>query len=399
MERKKLIIILTVSLIASFLVGGLLGYSIAYYQNQKDKMNFIIQGNENAVSVDMSLFWKVWRLIEEKYIGRNNIDRKNMVYGAIEGLVNSLKDPYSVFLKPEDAKIFTDNMNGLFGGIGAEIGVKNGLLTIISPLEDSPAKQSGILPGDQILAIDGKPTEGLSLDEGVRLIRGDVGVPVVLTINREGFRQPKDIKIIRAIIKIPTSKFEIKNGVVILTLYNFNAEVQDDFKTMVEKVLRIDTNKIILDLRNNPGGYLETAVAVASWFLPKGEVVAIEDFGNGSKKEYRSYGYRILEKYKVVILINKGSASAAEILAGALRDHNGYKIVGEKSFGKGSVQEYETLTDGSSLKITTAKWLTPKGVSIDTEGIKPDIEVEMTVADIEKGLDPQLKKALEIINE
>jgi len=396
MRYKIVIIVLIVSTAISFGLGGFLGYKVA--EQKLNQVQIIVNDGGKPSDVDMNLFWKVWSVIENKYVQRNSLDRKNMVYGAIEGLVNSLKDPYSVFMKPEDSKIFTENLSGLIGGIGAEMGMKNNNLTVIAPLEDSPAQKAGLLSGDVIIEINGTSTIGMSLDDAVKLIRGEKGTAVTLKVTRDNLIQPKSFTIIRDIIKIPNYKFEIRNNIPIIKLLNFNNEVPNNFKFMVEKILKLDNDKLIIDLRNNPGGYLESAVAVASWILPKGEIIAIENFGDGKKEEYRSYGYKALENYKIVVLVNEGTASASEILAGALRDIKGIKIIGEKTFGKGVVQELENFVDGSSVKITTAKWLTPKGISINEEGIKPDIIIPMTEKDITDGKDPQLQKALEIIN-
>ncbi len=396
MRNKIIIIILVVSTAIGFGLGGFLGYKIA--EQRLNQIQVVVNNSGKTSDVDMNLFWKVWSVIENKYVKRDSLDRKNMIYGAIGGLVDSLEDPYSVFMKPADSKVFSENLSGLIGGIGAEMTIKNNNLTVVAPLEDSPAQKAGLLTGDVVFEVDGKNIVGMNLDDAIKLIRGEKGTSVNLKINREGLSQPKSFIIVRDIIKIPNYKFEIKNNVPIVKLFNFNNEIPNDFKFMVEKVLKLDNDKLIIDLRNNPGGYLESAVSVASWILPKGDVVAIENYGNGKKDEYRSYGYKALEKYKIVILVNEGSASASEILAGALRDVKGIKIIGEKTFGKGVVQELENFTDGSSVKITTAKWFTPKGTSINEEGIKPDIIVPMTEKDITNGKDPQLQKALEIVN-
>jgi len=321
-----------------------------------------------------------------------------MVYGAIAGLVKSLDDPYSIFMEPEESKQFLDEISGSFGGIGAEVGMRKGILTIIAPLEDSPAQKAGLKAGDKVLKVDETITSDLNLDEAVRLIRGEKGTEVVLLISREEWNQAKEIKVIRDLIKIPILKWEMKeNNIAYVQLYHFTENSADEFRKTITQVLKENPKGMILDLRNNPGGYLEIAVNIASWFLPKGEIVAMEDFGNGEKTEYRSKGYEGLKDLPTVILINKGSASASEIVAGALRDNLGVKIVGEKSFGKGSVQELENLKAGASLKITIAKWLTPKGTSIQDTGIEPDIALEITQEDSDNNRDPQLEKGIEVV--
>ncbi|OGZ38262.1 MAG: hypothetical protein A3E90_02955 [Candidatus Portnoybacteria bacterium RIFCSPHIGHO2_12_FULL_40_11] len=348
--------------------------------------------------VDFSLFWDTWAIVQKKYVDRDELNPQQMVYGAIAGLVKSLDDPYSIFMEPEESKQFLDEISGSFGGIGAEVGMRKGILTIIAPLEDSPAQKAGLKAGDKVLKVDETITSDLNLDEAVRLIRGEKGTEVVLLISREEWNQAKEIKVIRDLIKIPILKWEMKeNNIAYVQLYHFTENSADEFRKTITQVLKENPKGMILDLRNNPGGYLEIAVNIASWFLPKGEIVAMEDFGNGEKTEYRSKGYEGLKDLPTVILINKGSASASEIVAGALRDNLGVKIVGEKSFGKGSVQELENLKAGASLKITIAKWLTPKGTSIQDTGIEPDIALEITQEDSDNNRDPQLEKALELL--
>lgn len=350
------------------------------------------------MDVDFNLFWDAWRVVEMKYVDRLDLDKQNMVYGAIAGLLGALDDPYSVFMPPQESKKFMDDIKGSFEGIGAEIGIRKGILTVISPLEGNPAQKAGLMAGDKILKVDETLTADLTLDEAVDLIRGEKGIEVILLIARDGLDETKEIKIIRDTIKIPIIKWEIKNGnIAYIQLYHFTESSAYEFKKTTKEILKLNPEGIVLDVRNNPGGYLEVAVDIASWFLPKGEIVVIEDFGNGDNTKYRSKGYGDLENIPTVVLINKGSASASEILAGALRDIKGTQIVGEKSFGKGSVQQLEKLKGGSSIKITIAKWLTPLGININEEGITPDMEVELTLEDMDEMLDPQLEKALEML--
>ncbi len=359
--------------------------------------------------IDFSLFWDAWRIIEKKYVDRDDLDRQNMIYGAIAGLLKSLDDPYSVFMEPEESKKFIDDIGGSFEGIGAEVGIRKGTLTIIAPLEGMPAQKAGLKAGDKVLKVDDTLTADLTLDEAVSLIRGEKGTETVLLITREEWDEAKEIKIIRETIKIPIIQWEIlassdeadgkDNGVAHIQFYHFTENASKEFGKVVKEILNSSVKGIILDLRNNPGGYLETAVDIASWFLPRNEIVVIEDFGNGQDNKYRSRGYEDLEDIPTVVLIDQGSASASEILAGALRDIKGIKIVGQKSFGKGSVQQLEKLKGGSSVKITVAKWLTPSGLSIRDEGITPDIEVEITKEDIDEMRDSQLDRALRILEE
>ncbi len=353
-----------------------------------------------SIGVDFSLFWDAWRLIEKKYVERSELDRQSMVYGAISGLFSSLNDPYSVFMEPEDSKRFLDDIKGSFEGIGAEVGIRKGVLTVVSPLEGNPAQKAGLKAGDKILKVDDTLTADLTLDEAVNLIRGKKGTPVVLLIARDEWDKAKEIEIIRNTIQIPIIKWEIKEGnIAYIQFYHFTENSAGQFRKTVKEIINSDVEGLVLDVRNNPGGYLEVAVDIVSWFLPKRELVVIEDYGNGDKIEHRSKGYSGLEDIPVVVLINEGSASASEILAGALRDINDIKIVGQKSFGKGSVQQLEKLRGGSSVKITVAKWKTPAGISIVDEGITPDFEIEITEEDINEMRAPQLNKALELLKQ
>ncbi|MFH1461114.1 MAG: S41 family peptidase [Patescibacteria group bacterium] len=352
------------------------------------------------IDVDFSLFWDAWRLIEKKYVDREELNYQDMVYGAIEGLVNSLGDPYSVFMKPVDSERFLQDIKGSFSGIGAEVGIRQRILTIISPLKDSPAEKARLKAGDKILKVDETLTADLTLDEAVNMIRGEKGTEVKLLISREEWDEAKEITVVRATIQIPIIDWEIKDdNIAYVQFHHFTENSSGQFEKIIKEITRNNPRGLILDLRNNPGGYLEVAVDITSWFLPKRELVVVEDYGNGQNIEHRSKGYKGIENLPVIVLINEGSASASEILAGALRDIRGIKIVGQSSFGKGSVQQLEEMKDDSSIKITVAKWLTPSGTSINDEGIKPDYEVELTQEDFDELRDPQLDKALEIINE
>ena len=351
--------------------------------------------------IDFSLFWEVYHKLQEKFVDKGKFDVQKMIYGAISGMVKSLGDPYTVFFPPEETKRFEEDVKGVFEGVGMEIGIRKGQLQVIAPLEGTPAQRAGLRPGDKILKINDTPTSDLTIDEAVNLIRGPKGTEVTLTIFREEWEKTKEIKIVRDVIEVPSLKWEMKeiNGqkIAYIQLYQFSEKASFDFRKAAIEILESPAQKIILDLRNNPGGYLEVAQDISGWFLEKEKTVVIEDFGQGNKNEYKSQGPGTFSDYKVVILINQGSASGAEILAGALRDNRGILLIGEKSFGKGSVQELEKLKEGSSLKITVAKWLTPKGELITDVGLTPNIKVEMTEEDYNEGKDPQLEKAIEVI--
>lgn len=360
--------------------------------------------------VDFSLFWDAWNLLHNKYVDDEKLDTKKLLYGAIQGMINSVGDPYTVFFEPPENKKFQEEISGSFGGIGIEIGKRNNVLTVIAPIKDTPAFKAGLKAGDKILRVDGKSTAELSIEEAVTLIRGKKGTPVVLTISSNG-SDTKDVEMVRETIKIPTISWQIidKEGekIAYLQLFTFNQNVDSEFQKAAQEILKSDAKKLILDLRNNPGGLLDSAINLAGWFLDKDQLVLAEAFKDGSRNEFKSHGNSSLKIYPTVILINGGSASASEILAGAIHDNRGVRLVGEKTFGKGSVQQLEQFKDGSSLKVTVAKWLTPNEISISDTGIEPDVEVKLPKEKIEKdevefelgtpGKDPQLDKALELL--
>jgi carboxyl-terminal processing protease len=384
------------------LLAGTAFYGGFYYGKSQVSSINSIEGVGNKTlgqpdNIDFSLFWDAWKTVQEKYADRENLDKKNMVYGAIEGMVKSLKDPYTVFMKPEQAKQFQDDVSGSFSGIGAEIGIRRDVLTVISPLEDSPAQRAGLRAGDKILKIDDTVTSDLTVNEAVNIIRCPKGTNVRIIISRATEDEVKEITITRDDIKIPTIKWELKNEkIAYIQLFNFGQTAPSEFRNTIMEVLRSPADRIILDLRNNPGGYLEVSQDLTGWFVESGSIVAIEDFGNGIEpNEYRSSGNSVLKNMPLVVLMNEGSASASEIMAGALRDLRGIKLIGVKSYGKGSVQELINLREGTSVKVTIAKWLTPSGKSIMNEGLEPDINIEFTKDDFENLKDPQLDKAIE----
>ena len=279
-----------------------------------------------------------------------------------------------------------------------QIDIKEEQLQVVAPLEGTPAQKAGLRPGDKIIKVNDILTAELTLDEVVSLIRGPRGTEVVLTIFREGWDETKDFRIVRGVIEVPSLEWElIEDDIAYIKLYQFSKKALFDFTEAVFEILDSPAKRIILDLRNNPGGLLTVAQDIAGWFLEKGDIVVIEDFSDREDIEYKAYGNGVFLDYKIVVLINKGSASGSEILAGALRDNRDILLIGEKSFGKGSVQELDELKGGSSLKITIAKWLTPKGELITEIGLEPDVKVEMSIEDYEEGIDPQLNKAVEVI--
>jgi len=397
------VVISALALGSVFLVGVYYGYE---RRPEIDKVaNLVNKRSEESSKVDFAPFWKAWNLIDEKYLSENGTSTKKIteqdrVWGAISGLVNSLGDPYTVFLPPVENKRFEDDIAGNFTGVGMEIGIKNDVLTVVAPLPKSPAMKAGIKAGDQIVKIDDKLTTGMSSDEAVNLIRGEKGRPVKFVLLREGSEKTVELVVVRDVITIPTLETKkLENGVFVIRLYNFSAPSPDDFRQALKEFVESETDKLILDLRGNPGGYLEAAVDIASWFLPVGKPIVIEKHSNSEEnKTYRSKGYDIFnENLKMVILIDQGSASASEILAGALSEYKKAILIGEKTFGKGSVQELVPLTDNSSIKITVAKWYTPNGHSISQSGLDPNIKVSIDENDVKVGRDSQQEAAVKYL--
>ena len=349
--------------------------------------------------VDFGILWNVWKSVESKYRGSGTLDTQKMVYGAAEGVVKSLGDPYSVFLEPKEAKKFSEDVAGEFGGIGAELGYKNGIV-IIAPLKDMPAERVGLRAGDRILEINSTSTLNMTLEDAVSNIRGEKGTTVRLLISRDGSPDAIEFKITRETIRVPTLEWSKKTGdIAYLKIHNFFGAIEDDFVKAENEMKATGIKKIILDMRNNPGGLLGASINIAGEFIPKDKLIVSQNFGLGKgSNDFHSQGGNLVGM-PVVVLINEGSASASEIVAGALKDSAGAKLIGAKTFGKGSVQEVLQLANGSSLKITVASWIRPSGKSIDKEGIEPDIAVKITDADRSASRDPQLDKALSVLQE
>jgi carboxyl-terminal processing protease len=390
---------------------GLIGmtYSVGFSRGTMQSDTIIVQGVENPeeTPVNFDEFWKVWSLLKSKYVDEQVVsDNTTLLRGAITGLVNSLQDPHTTYFTPQEAEKFNEDISGQFEGIGAEIGLdQNKQLVIIAPLKDTPASQAGLKAGDAILSIDGENTQGIGLDQAVKDIRGKRGTQVVLTIKRDGWEDVKDIAITRATIQIPTidvQQYSLdgtpqEDGpITYIQLYNFYEKAPALFQKEALKSLYNNSQGMILDLRNNPGGYLEAAVDIAGWFTDKGTTIVTEDFQDDNQdKTFASRGPGLLRDIPIVVLINEGSASASEILAGALKELNGATIVGTTSFGKGTVQELLPLDDGAMIKITIAHWLTPEGHIIQGNGITPDIEVK---DDPDTDQDEVLQRAIQIMS-
>lgn len=345
---------------------------------------------------DFSLLWQTWNEVHQKYVGTP--DDQKLVYGSIKGMVAGLGDPYTVFFDPDEAKRFMEDIQGKFYGIGIEVGINNKALTVIAPLDETPAQKAGIKTGDIILKIDGKDVGDLTLDDAVSHIRGPQGSKVKLTILTKSSGEIKDMEIVRDLIKVKSVKWEVKDGNI---GYVRISQFSDDTVDLANQALTEFNNKqvigVVLDLRNDPGGYIEGAQGIASMFVSPGVVVSQQGKAANDKQDLFTVGSAIMPNTPLVVLVNGGSASASEIVAGAIQDRGRGKLVGEKTFGKGSVQTISNLPGGASLKVTIAHWLTPNGRMIDKQGIKPDVEVTMTADDEKAGRDPQLDKALSIL--
>ncbi|MEI6296088.1 MAG: S41 family peptidase [bacterium] len=427
-------------LVSLVIIGAAFGVGVGVGVNSRPEIEKVVEiKNKETLATtqtDFAPFWTTWNLINQKYVNSgmgtatqasatSSLVKKmptdqDKVWGAISGLVGSLNDPYSVFMPPEQAKSFSSQISGTFEGVGMELGIKDGVITVIAPLEGTPAKRAGIKAGDKVVSINGKTSMGMGVEDAILLIRGKKGTEVALSIAREGEEAPLEIKIIRDVIDMPTIQLgngKTKDGKVVLgnntgdglrddgtfviRLFNFSANSAELFREALKKFISSGSNKLILDLRGNPGGYLEAAVDMASWFLPADKLIVKESFGKNSNigdKIHMSKGYNVFnDKLKMVILIDRGSASASEILAGALNEHKVATLIGEKSFGKGSVQELVPITEDTFLKITVAKWLTPGGHSISDFGLTPSITVAVTKEDVKAGKDAQLERAAEFL--
>lgn len=353
-------------------------------------------------SANLDPFWKAWNTLNAQFVQTHASstapDAKERVWGAIQGLTASYGDPYTVFMPPEEAKLFRDDIAGAFEGVGMEIGIKDNALTVIAPLKGTPAEAAGLRAGDVIISINGTPTEGLSTDEAVKIIRGKKGTVVTFKILRDG--EMSDIPVVRDTIRVPTieNKLDTDTGVYSIALYSFTANSGQLFSRALAEFRDSGSKRLLIDLRGDPGGYLDAAVSIASHFLPAGSVVVTEDYkGKQENVVHRSSGAGgVPEGTRIVILIDQGSASASEILAGALQDADIATLIGTRSFGKGSVQELVSI-GGGELKVTVARWLTPSGRSISDGGLTPDINVERTKEDYAAGKDPQKERAIQFL--
>lgn len=396
MQNRKTPLIRKVVIIALFVTVYLFGFlhghgNLVYEKNLTPKL--VNREIKKSDSVDFSIFWEAYKQVEERYLRK--IDPKLALEGAIKGMIGSTGDPYSVYLTKEESNQFLDDLNGKFEGVGAELTIQDGVVTVISPLDNSPAMKAGILPKDKIIAIDGKSSEGINLTEAVTKIRGASGTKVILTIVTPPQKASREVTIVRQSIKVDSVKLTVKNDVGIIKISQFGDDTTLLVAKYAKQLKKENIKGVVLDLRNNPGGLLESSVDVASAFIKEGVIVLEED--KDKKREQKNVSQEaILPDIPMVVVVNEGSASAAEIVAGAMQDHRRGKIIGKKSFGKGTVQDLVNLSDGSTLKVTIAEWLTPNGHTINHDGIKPEIEIE---DDPKTESDEALDKAITILSE
>jgi len=413
---RKLAIWITILLIVGN-IGYRLGSKNTGISVSAEKKTLVNTSTPESRTIDFSLFWDVWGRLEKQYVDKSKVDPEKMVYGAISGMVSAVGDPYTVFLPPKENQDFKQDLNGSFEGIGAQLGAKEDRIVVIAPLKDHPAEKAGIKPSDWIIKVNEEETYGWSVPQAVNKIRGPKGTSVKLTVAREGVSEPIELTITRDTIIVKSVAFETKSSqkaecvasqlversvncqpVAYIHLSRFGDQTNDEWNQAVTEIRALlSENKvkgIILDVRNNPGGYLQSAIYIASEFIKNGVVVKQEN-SDGTVETYSVSRVGNLLETPLVVLINKGSASASEILSGALRDHDRAQLVGETSFGKGSIQTPEDLPGGSGIHITTARWLLPKGDQINEKGIKPQFEVKS--ATDSAALDPQFERAYELL--
>lgn len=356
------------------------------------------KGTVRDVQDRFQLFWDALKRVSDNYYDQKVIDPQKLVYGAIKGMVETLDDPHTYFSPPDQVKSSKESLEGSFEGIGATVEQKDNRIQVVAPIDGTPAQRAGLKPGDWITKIDGKETTGLSVNDSVSLIRGQKGSTVVLTIVREGTPDPFDVPVVRDVISVPNVKLTMLDGnIAYVQLVNvFSAKMSDDLKAALTQAKQKGATKVIVDVRGNPGGYLTTSVEVASQFIKSG-VVAYELARDGKRTPIPVLSGGIATDWPIVVLINKGSASASEIVAGAIQDSGRGPLIGEVSYGKGSVQQDFSLSDGSAVHITVANWLTPKGRSISKLGLTPDIEVKLSDEDVKASRDPQLDRAVQYL--
>lgn len=408
MNNRRITNILLIIGVSVFLFGA--GYQVGRYSTPLEPVAFN-SNKEQAIknqNIDFQQFWDTWQKLEDKYVDKSKLDRQKMMYGAIKGMVAAVDDPYTFFLTPDENKQSKDDLGGKFEGIGAQLGLKEKKIVVIAPLKNSPSEKAGVKPGDVVVEVDGKSTSGWTLPQAVSKIRGPKGTTVKLTVERKGNKQT--FNIMRDEIKVDSVELNTEQlsscttncaKVAHLKLNQFGDNTNSEWDLAVEKIRdqysHGEIKGMVLDLRDNPGGYLDSAVYTASEFLKKNTLVVKQESTSEQSHAYTAYRDGKLQDIPLVVIINKGSASASEILSGALRDNKRAVLIGEKSFGKGSVQEALDLGEGAGLHVTVAKWILPKGEWINGKGIEPQIKVDNNIEEgntLSRETDKQLDTAI-----
>jgi len=402
-RKFVLYFLIIVGIFSGGYIFGSKGYKLNFPGSKKVQIVRDVPSDKN---VDFSLFWQVWDILEKNYFQKEKINYSEMIYGAIGGMVSALGDPYTAFLPPKENKIVEEDLSGAFEGIGIQLGFRGTQLAVITPLPGSPAEKVGLKAGDYIIGIKDESkkietgTGGMNLNDAVKIIRGPAGTKVSLTILRDGSEEAFVKDIVRAKVDVPTlilSYVGDNEEIAHVKLLKFGAETLGEWEKIVREILKKQSAKaMILDLRGNPGGYMDGAVDIAAEFVDNNTTIVKEERSNGTKKEYKTDRFGLLTKMPLVILINGGSASASEILAGALREVKKVTLIGEKSFGKGTIQEPLQLENGAGLHITIARWLTPNEVWVNEKGLEPDIIIEDKTDTTQ---DEQLLKAIEVVKQ
>jgi carboxyl-terminal processing protease len=382
------------------LVGAGMGWTAnALVDGKLTIDDYVSSSTEEA---DMSLFWNVWDTLNESYVNTDKLDQQKQVYGAIAGMVEALDDPYTVFMTPDETESFHQSLGGELEGIGAELTQEEGILTVVSPLKGSPAEAAGLQPGDIVYMVDGELTSDMTLFDAITAIRGESGTNVELTILRKGENEAIIMTITRGTIDVPSVESEVvtqgDKKISVISMYQFGDNTLEAFRNSAREAVLENVDGIILDLRLNGGGYLDVSVEVLSEFFEEEQKAVIVKRRNDDNQIVYTAGNGQLSAIPLVVLVNEGSASASEIVAGAIQDYKRGVLIGTKTFGKGSVQELANLEDGASIRMTVAKWYTPNDRSIDHEGITPDTIVEMESSEIGEETDVQMQSALEYLS-
>lgn len=397
--NPKIVLIVVLAFLAGWQVGH---RDIAIkWATYRPTISIINKEPPKNINVDFKLFWDTWDLLSRSYLDKKAIDAEKLFYGAISGMVSALGDPYTVFLPPEQQKFSSEELNGSFEGVGIQLGFnKDRKMIVVAPLEGTPAQRAGVKPQDSIVKIADKDTTNMTLPEAVKTIRGPKGTNITLTIFREGETDTREFTLTRDNILVKSVEVSYKNTasgkkVAVIKLSRFGERTNDEWNEAVSDVVAKGAPAAILDMRNNPGGFLQGAVFISSEFLESGDVV-LQENAEGQRTAFKVSRSGKLTKLPMVVLVNKGSASASEIVAGALQDRGRAKLLGEKTFGKGTIQEAQDLEGGTGIHITVAKWLTPNGSWVnDTQGLEPDVKIDLDTEDSTK--DPQLDKAMEML--